>query len=186
VMMLTLRQHGPHMTPLVEQLQPYDKPLFPGNFKPKALDDWINLNLANYLYRLEGSDAAITHLEKSLLDSDRPTVLFHFGDHQPSFDGSMRLLQKITPKAVSDPNFVTYYMLKSNYKPARSYDYPELDLSFAGALILDVAGVKKDDFFAANALLRDRCNGFYLNCTDKRVLDSYQNYIFHELGVLHD
>ena len=69
----------------------------------------------------------------------------------------MRLLEKFTPKAVSDPNFVTYYMLKSNYKPARSYDYPELDLSFAGSLILDVAGVKKDDFFAANALMRERC-----------------------------
>ncbi len=186
VMMLTLRQHGPHMTPLVEQQQPYDKPLFPGKFKPKDLDDWLNLNLGNYLYRLDGSDAAVTHLEKTLLDSDRPTVLFHFGDHQPSFDGSMRLLQKVTPRTISDPNFITYYMLKSNYKPARSYDYPALDLSFAGSLILDVAGVKKDDFFAANAVMRERCDGFYLNCPDKRVLDSYENYIFHQLGVLHD
>jgi len=186
VMMLTLRQHGPHMTPLVEQLQPYDKPLFPGKFKPKDLDDWINLNLGNYLYRLDGSDAAVTHLEKTLLDSDRPTVLFHFGDHQPSFDGSMRLLAKVTPKTIIDPNFVTYFMLKSNYKPARSYDYPALDLSFAGSLILDVAGVKKDDFFAANALMRERFDGFYLNCANKPVLDSYENYIFHQLGVLHD
>ncbi|HSC11877.1 MAG TPA: sulfatase-like hydrolase/transferase [Rhodanobacteraceae bacterium] len=186
VMMLTLRQHGPHMTPLVEQPQPYDKPLFPGKFKPKDLDDWINLNLGNYLYRLDGSDAAITHLEKILLDSDRPTVLFHFGDHQPSFEGAMRVLDKVTPKAISDANFVTYYMLKSNYRPARNYDYPALDISFAGALLLDVAGVKKDDFFAANALMRERCDGFYLNCTDKRVLDSYQNYVFHELGVLHE
>ncbi|HSE13285.1 MAG TPA: sulfatase-like hydrolase/transferase [Rudaea sp.] len=186
VMMLTLRQHGPHMNPLREQPQPYDKPLFPGRFKPKDLDDWMNLNLGNYLYRLDGSDAAITHLEKSLLDSDRPTVLFHFGDHQPSFDGAMRELKKITPTTVSDPNFVTYYMLKTNFKPAHNYDYPALDLSFAGGLILDVAGVKKDDFFAANALMRERCDGFYLNCTDKPVLDSYQNYVFHELGVLHD
>lgn len=186
VMMLTLRQHGPHMNSLDEQQQPYDKPLFPGRFKPKDLDEWMNLNLGNYLYRLDGSDAAITHLEKTLLDSDRPTVLFHFGDHQPSFDGAMRELKKITPKVVSDPNFVTYYMLKSNFKPAHNYDYPALDLSFAGALLLDVAGVKKDDFFAANALMRERCDGFYLNCTDKRVLDSYQNYVFHQLGVLHD
>jgi hypothetical protein len=146
----------------------------------------MSLNLGNYLYRLDGSDAAITHLEKSLLDSDRPTVLFHFGDHQPSFEGAIRELKKITPAAVSDPNFVTYYMLKSNFKPARNYDYPALDISFASGLILDVAGVKKDDFFAANALMRERCEGFYLNCTDKRVLHAYQNYVFHELGVLHD
>jgi phosphoglycerol transferase MdoB-like AlkP superfamily enzyme len=186
IMMLTLRQHGPHQTPLKEQPAPFDKPLFPGKWKPKDFDEWLNLNLGNYLYRLDGSDAAITHLEKTLLDGERPTVLFHFGDHQPSFDGAMRELVKIVPKTVPDPNYVTYYMLKSNFKPARTYDYPVFDLSFAGALILDVAGIKKDDFFAANALLRERCRGAYLNCTNKPVLDSYENFIYHGLGVLHD
>ena len=102
------------------------------------------------------------------------------------FDGAMRELQKIVPKSVSDPNFVTYYMLKTNFKPARDYDYPVLDLSFGGALILDIAGIQKDDFFSANALMRDRCHGFYLNCPDKPVLDAYQNFIFHDLGVLHE
>jgi len=186
IMMLTLRQHGPHATPLKEQQPPYDKPLFPGHWKPKDLDEWLNLNLGNYLYRLDGSDAAVTHLEKTLLDGDRPTLLFHFGDHQPSFDGAMRELKKNTPAGVADPNFVTYYMLKTNFKPAQRYDYPIFDLSFAGALILDIAGIRKDDFFAANALLRERCNGAYLTCTNKPVLDAYQNFIFHRLGVLHD
>jgi Sulfatase len=186
IMMLTLRQHGPHQTPLKEQPAPFDKPLFPGKWKPKDLDEWLNLNLGNYLYRLDGSDAAITHLEKTLLDGERPTVLFHFGDHQPSFDGAMRELVKIVPNAVADANYVTYYMLKSNFKPARTYEYPVFDLSFAGALILDVAGIKKDDFFAANALLRERCRGLYLTCPNKPVLDSYENFIYHDLGVLHE
>jgi len=186
IMMLTLHQHGPHNTPYKEMQAPYDKPLFPGKWKPKDLDDWLNLNLGSYLERLDGSDAAITHLEKTLLDGDRPTLLFHFGDHQPSFDGAMRELAKRVPAEVEDPNYVTYYMLKSNFKPARTYDYPVFDLSFAGALLLDVAGLKKDDFFAANALLRERCNGFYLNCKNKPVLDAYQNFIFHDLGVLHE
>ena len=52
VMMLTLRQHGPHMTPLEKLPTPYNKPLFSGQFKPKGLDDWLNLNLGNYLQRL--------------------------------------------------------------------------------------------------------------------------------------
>ena len=186
VMMLTLRQHGPHMTPLKTLPPPFDKPLFPGKFTPKELDDWLNLNLGNYLYRLSGSDVAIAHIEKTLLDGDRPALLFHFGDHQPSFDGAIRELQKTVPASVPDPNYITYYMLKTNYKPARSYVYPVLDLSFAGALILDVAGVKKDQLFQANALLRERCKGAYLDCTDKRVLDSYQNYIFQHIGALHD
>lgn len=186
VMMLTLRQHGPHMTPLQRLPPPFDKPLFPGRFKPKDLDEWLNLNLGNYLYRLAGSDAAITHLERTLLDAGRPAVLFHFGDHQPSFDGAIRELVKLVPPSVPDPNFITYYMLKSNFRPARRYAYPALDLSFAGGLILDVAGVPKDALFQANALLRERCHGAYLDCTDKRLLDAYHNYVFYQLGALHD
>jgi len=185
VMMLTLRQHGPHMTPLKELPPPYNKPLFAGAFKPKELDEWLNLNLSNYLYRLQGSDAAIAHLEQKVLDADRPALLFHFGDHQPSFDGAIREIKKTAP-AGADPNFVTYYMLKTNYRPARSYRYPILDLSFAGSLILDVAGVKKDAFFQANALLRERCNGAYVDCKDQALVDSYHNYIFQRVGALHE
>jgi len=186
VMMLTLRQHGPHMTPLKKLPAPYDKPLFPGKFTPKALDEWMNLNFGNYLQRLEGSDIAMTALEKKVLDTDRPALLFHFGDHQPSFDGAMRALDKNLPDADGDPNFITYYMIKTNYKPARQYGEREMDLSFAPSLILDVAGVKKDTFFQANALMRERCDGFYLNCKKTSVLDSYQNYVFYQLGVLHE
>ena len=186
VMMLTLRQHGPHMTPLKNLPKPYDKPLFAGQFKPQGLDDWQNLNLGNYLQRLAGSDVAIAHIEKVLLDGPRPAVLFHFGDHQPSFDGSIREIAKTVPASAPDSNFITYYMLKSNYKPARTYRYDALDLSFAGALILDVAGIPKDEMFQASALLRERCKGFYLDCENRPMLDSYHNYIFHELNVLHE
>lgn len=186
VMMLTLRQHGPHMTPLKDLPAPYNKPLFAGKFAPKGLDEWMNLNLANYLNRLNGSDIAMANLEKKLLDGDRPVALFHFGDHQPSFDGAMRGLDKNLPEADGDPNFITYYMLKTNYPTPRNYGDQEMDLSFAPSLILDVAGVKKDAFFEANALMRERCAGFYLNCAKKMILDSYHNYIFYQLQALHE
>jgi phosphoglycerol transferase MdoB-like AlkP superfamily enzyme len=186
VMMLTLRQHGPHMTPLEKLPPPYNRPLFAGKFPPKGLDDWLNINLGNYLQRLEGSDAAITHIEKTLLDGPRPTLLFHFGDHQPSFDGAIRSVEKKVPDTVNDPNFVTYFMLKTNYKPARTYKYDAMDLSFAGSLILDIAGVKKDDAFQANALMRDRCGGYYLDCANRPMVDSYHNRLFHDLIVLHE
>ena len=186
VMLLTLRQHGPHMTPLAKLPPPYNKPLFPGKFAPKDLDEWLNLNLGNYLQRIVGSDAAITHLEKKMLDGDRPALLFHFGDHQPSFDGAIREVQKVVPATIADPNFTTYYMIKTNYRPTRNYSYPELNLSFAASLILDMAGVKKDTFFQANALLRERCNGIYLTCPKKTVLDSYHTTIFQKLGAVHE
>ena len=186
VMMLTLRQHGPHMTPLKTLAAPFNKPLFPGKFTPKALDEWMNLNLGNYLNRLNGSDIAMANLEKKLLDGDRPALLFHFGDHQPSFDGAMRGLDKNLPAAAGDPNFITYYMLKTNYPTPRKYGEAQMDLSFAPSLILDMAGVKKSEFFEANALMRERCGGFYRNCAKKTILDSYQNYIFYQLGALHE
>ncbi|HEX6833841.1 MAG TPA: sulfatase-like hydrolase/transferase [Rudaea sp.] len=186
VMLLTLRQHGPHMTPLKKLPPPYNAALFAGKFPPKDRDEWLNLNLGNYLQRLVGSDAAITHLEKKLLDGDRPALLFHFGDHQPSFDGAIREIPKQVPSWIADSNFATYYMLKTNYRPTRSYAYPQLDLSFAASLILDVAAAKKDTFFQANALLRERCHGVYRTCQNKKVLDSYHNYIFQTLGAVHE
>ncbi len=181
VFMLTLRQHGPHMTPLKFLKPPYNAPLFP------MLDKWLNLNLGNYLSRLESSDSALAQQEKFLLDSDRQTVLLHFGDHQPSFDGAINAIKKLNaPKGASDPMFVTYYMLKSNFAPKEKYSYPVLDLSFLAGLVLDVAGVPKDEFFEANTRLRERCKGFYLDCADKRMLDSYTDFIFHTLQALHD
>ena len=186
VMMLTLRQHGPHMTPLEKLPPPYNRPLFAGKFPPKGLDDWLNINLGNYLQRLEGSDAAITHMEKSLLDGPRPALLFHFGDHQPSFDGAIRSIPKTVPTTVDDPNFITYFMLKTNFKAPRTYKYDAMDLSFAGSLILDIAGVKKDEAFQANALMRDRCRGYYLDCANQPMVDSYHNRLFHDLNVLHE
>jgi phosphoglycerol transferase MdoB-like AlkP superfamily enzyme len=187
VMMLTLRQHGPHMDPYATMPPPFDKPLFPGHWTPTDLDEWLNLNLTNYLYRLAGSDAAIAHIEKTLLDGGRPALLFHFGDHQPSFDGAIRVLKKSVPASVPDANFVTYFMLKSNFKPARgNYHFPALDISFAGSLILDIAGIHKGAFFQANALMRDRCQGRYLDCPNKPLLHAYDNFIFHTLHAVHE
>src|SRR5690606_19901537 len=72
---LTLHQHGPHMTPLAELPAPYDKPLFAGKFKPAALDDWLNLNLGNYLHRAALSSQMLGQLEAMLWGSGRETVL---------------------------------------------------------------------------------------------------------------
>jgi phosphoglycerol transferase MdoB-like AlkP superfamily enzyme len=187
VFMLTLHQHGPHMVPLAELPAPYNQPLFPGAFKPKALDDWMNLNLGNYLERLQQSDAMIADLETFLLGSEHPAVLMHFGDHQPSFDGAINVIPKDVPKvAVHTSNWITYYMLKSNFPVRERFDYPVLDIAFLGSLLLDVAGVPKDDFYQANTLLRERCKGRYLDCKDIRTLASYHDYVFTRLRDLHE
>lgn len=187
VFMLTLHQHGPHMVPLAELPAPYNQPLFPGKFKPKALDDWLNLNLGNYLERLQQSDAMMADLEKYFLGGDRPAVLMHFGDHQPSFDGAINEIPKDVPKeAHLTSNWVTYYSMKSNYPVRETFNYPVLDISFLGSVLLDVAGVPKDPFYQANTLLRERCKGRYLDCKDTKMVASYHDYVFTKLDDLHE
>ena len=177
VFMLTLRQHGPHMTPLGELPAPYNKPLF-----PTKLNAWLNLNLGNYLARLEQSEQAMVQLERRVLDSDQRTVLLHFGDHQPSFDGAINALEKTVPKGVTDPTKITYYVLKSNFPLRDKFNYPIMDIIYLGALLLDVADLRKDDFYEANTLLRDRCQGRYFDCPVPKLRDSYHAYVY---GVLH-
>nr|MDQ2972736.1 sulfatase-like hydrolase/transferase [Pseudomonadota bacterium] len=186
--MLTLHQHGPHMTPLRDLSSPYDKPLFSGRIaRDKALDDWLNLNLGNYLQRLDESDRAEATLEEMLRKDDRPVLLAHFGDHQPSFDGAINALQKRLPVRVADPAVVTYYMMKGFNmpinQPIRRADYPVLDIAFLGSLLMDAAGLRKDAFFTANALLRERCHGHDVDCRNAALLRSWRAEVF---GDLHD
>lgn len=186
VFMLTLHQHGPHMTPLAELPAPYNRPLFPGKLAPgkQALDDWLNLNLTNYLQRLSLSDAAMTRLESLLRHDNRPALLLHFGDHQPSFDGAINVLAKTVPPQVPDPQYATYYMLKGFNMPIQREDYPVLDIAYLGSLLLDAANLPRGAFFVANTLLRDRCDGHDLDCKDAALRESYRAWVFGKLDDL--
>jgi len=183
---LTLHQHGPHMTALHKLPAPYNKAPFPRRLgQQKGLDDWLNLNLANYLQRNAESDLALRALETRLLDREVPTVLLHFGDHQPSFDGAMMVIDKTLPADWGNyPQWATYYMLKSNRLGAPRFRYPTLDIVYLGGLLLQAAGVPENSYYAANRLLRERCAGRYEQCADPRVLPSYHDYIFRQIGML--
>lgn len=184
---LTLRQHGPHMTPLKKLPAPYRQALFPGQFSRsnRALDDWLNLNVANYLQRNAESDIAMQALQSRLLDRDTPSILLHFGDHQPAFDGAMMVVeQQLPPDWGDQDHWATYYLLKSNIPGATRFDYPMLDIVFLGGLLLDAAGVPPDRYYGANRMLRERCAGRFEECADPRWLPSYQNHIFHQIGIL--
>lgn len=184
---LTLRQHGPHMKPYRKLPPGYRKALFPGQFSQSnhPLDDWLNLNVANYLARNAESDQAMQALESRLLQRDTPTILLHFGDHQPSFDGAMMVVSRELPPGWGDKGqWATYYMLKSNLADAPRFDYPMLDIVFLGGLLLDAARIPPDAYFRANRLLRERCAGRYEECADPRLLPSYHDYVFHRIGML--
>lgn len=178
-MILTMRQHGPHNDALEKLAKPFDHALF------ASLDETRNRNMSNYLARLHDSGEALSAIQKTLFNGFRPALLIHFGDHQPSFDGLMlKIPRTAAAQALGDPYTVTYYKIDSSVADSPRLSYPMLDLGFLAGLIIDVAGLPEGAFFQANALMRERCGGRYLDCKDKDLLESYQSHLFNRLHVI--
>ncbi|RCS29500.1 sulfatase [Rhodanobacter denitrificans] len=178
VMILTLNQHGPHdHQPMSKLPKPY-RNLLHGLPRDAAL------NFDTYLARLHASDAAMRALEHAFLDRPQPTVLLHFGDHQPSFNGLIRDLPRRLPADLQAyRDYLTYYMLKSNFAGPPLPQYPLLDIAFLPDMVLQAAGVPVDAYFAASTELRDRCDGRYDDCAVPGLLASYHAWTIGRLHV---
>lgn len=183
IMILTMRQHGPHDKPLDALPAPWNEAPAP------RLDARANRNIGTYLYRLQQSARAIAKLRDYLLDAGRPFVLAHFGDHHPSFDGLESSLASALPPALADrAGTLTYYRIDGNADAAAAPQQPgqPLDIAFLGGLMLDVAGLPRGAYFEANARLRERCAGRFQDCPAKDVLASYYAYAFGRLGIFEE
>ena len=176
LMVLTMRQHGPHDKPLDALPPPWNEPPAP------TLGERINRNLGTYLYRMHQSDLALTELRRYLFAADRPVALAHFGDHHPSFDGLEGTLPTTLPADLAgEAQALTYYRIDSNFGGATLQAPQPLDLAFLGGLLLDVAGLPKGAYFEANARLRERCAGRFADCPQDDVLASFEAYVFGTL-----
>lgn len=179
-MILTMRQHGPHDYPLGRLPPPWNRPL------PRA-DERLARNLGNYLYRLQQSADAIADLRRMLFADGRATVLLHFGDHHPAFDGLERNIPSTLPAALRHEAYaITYYRIDAEPLQAKFDLQGPLDIAFLAGVLLDVAGLPKDAYFTANARLRERCAGRFDDCPEHALLGSYLGYVFDTLGVFAD
>lgn len=177
MMILTINQHGPHDDPMSTLPKPFQNLLH-------GLPPATALNFDTYLQRLNDSDAAMHALEQHFLDREQPTVLVHFGDHQPSFDDLMRTLPRSLPQGLAPyQDYLTYYMIKSNVPGSALPSYPMLDIAHLPGMVLKAAGLPMDDYFSALSTLRERCDGLYADCADKRLVKSYYAWIFNRLRV---
>ena len=179
VMILTLAQHGPHDTdPLSSLPAPFNKGVL------KGLPTAESLNFNTYLSNLHNSDAAMSSLERNFLDRAQPTVLVHFGDHQPSFSGLIRTMPRTWPNQLSSvKDYLTYYMIKSNFQGASLPRYPMLDIALLPSMVLQAADLPTDPYFSAAISLRTRCNGLYTDCAEPGLVKSYHAWIFNRLHV---
>ena len=178
IMILTLNQHGPHdHQPMATLPRPYRNLL-------RGLPANTALNFDTYLSRLHDSDLAMRALEHAFLDRPQPTVLLHFGDHQPSFNGQIRNLSRRLPPALQPyQHYLTYYMLKSNFAGPPLPAYPMLDIAFLPSMVLQAAGLPTDAYFTAASGLRERCNGLYSDCAVPGLLASYHAWTIGRLHV---
>ena len=177
IMILTINQHGPHDDPMSTLPKQFQNLL-------QGLPSVAALNFDTYLQRLHDSDVAMKGLEHDFLDRSQPTVLVHFGDHQPSFDDQMRQLPRTLPPAlVPYQDYLTYYMIKSNVPGTPLPTYPMLDIAHLPGMVLKAAGLPMDPYFAALTSLRERCNGLYADCADKDLVRSYYAWTFNHLHV---
>lgn len=178
VMVLTLNQHGPH------DKEPMSSLPLPFRNLVKGLNPAVALNFDTYLMRLHQSDMAMRGLEHDFLDRAQPTVLVHFGDHQPAFNGMIRDLKRHLPPALQPyRDYLTYYMIKSNFAGARLPSYPVLDIAFLPSMVLQAAGLPQDSYFLASSKLRERCHGLYEDCKVPGLLASYYGWVFGKLRV---
>lgn len=183
VSVLTLYQHGPHSHPLSKLPPPWSAGLFPD--QPADLDT----AMTNYLYRLHDSASGMLALEKQLLDRPEPTVLLHFGDHEPSFDGLLMPLARTPVGSGPPPWSRTYYVMKSNIDNATNSsklidDVPLLDVAYLPGLLLQAARLPPGPYFDAQIELRKSCNGLFTDCPDQPLLDRYYDHVFNHLGVM--
>lgn len=182
LMVLTMRQHGPHDQPLDALPPPWNEPPAP------RLDARANRNIGTYLYRLQQSQQALAKLRDYLFAAGRPVVFAHFGDHHPSFDGIEASLASALPPALADrAGTLTYYRIDSNIAGVAALQPGQpLDIAYLAGLVLDAAGLPRGSYFEANARLRERCAGRFQDCADKAVLASFHAYAFGRLGIVGD
>lgn len=179
IMVLTLKQHGPHdTTPLRKLPPPFNQGLLP------TLQANQELNLSAYLARLQDSDKGIAQLEQDFLHRAEPTVIMHFGDHQPSFSGLIRHMSRTLPPALKPyKDNLTYFMIKSNFPGPALPSYPMLDIAYLPAMVLKAADLPEDPYFSALSEMETRCNGLYEDCPNKSLLKSYYGWTFEHLHV---
>jgi len=179
LMVKTIEQHGPHNNhPLASLPAPYNKGLFP-DLSPEA-----QLNLSNYLARMDASDKAMEGLEKYFLGRNRPTIVMSFGDHKPSFSGVMNQLKIIPPDGYkSDPKYLTYFKLDANFDTPKLPHFPATDIVYLPGYVLESGRIPVDGYFAATQHLRDVCDGLQTDCTDKSAVYSYFGWLFSDHKV---
>lgn len=161
---LTNFNHGPHNRPMVAPGQYEDARAFAHASLPDA-------QYAEYYARLAETAATWQRVKRELAarSAKRPTLIVHYGDHQPVMIRRIESKLKLQPDARRQ--FGTFYAIEAlNFEPNRFLPGrgPDLDIAFLGTIALQQAGLPLDRIFATRASLVDQCGDAYFASASER------------------
>ncbi|MGN6118010.1 MAG: sulfatase-like hydrolase/transferase [Nitrobacter sp.] len=161
---LTNSNHGPHTRRLVAPGQYERERAFASASHPDPC-------YAEYYARLAETAATWARLRTELAARfpDRPTLVVHYGDHQPVMTRRIETKLKLAPDA--QRQFRTFYAMEA-LNGAADRLVPglgrALDIAFLGTVALQQAGLALDDVFATRASLLDQCGEAYFASPSER------------------
>jgi hypothetical protein len=175
---LTNFNHGPHNRRLTA----------PGGFDRERAFATASLPdpcYAEYYARLTETAVTWNRLKSMLSDRfpDRPTLIVHYGDHQPVM--TRQIEAKLQLPTDARRQFRTFYAIEAlNYASDRlvSGRSRNLDIAFLGTVVLQRAGLPLDEIFATRASLLEYCGDAYFASSSERKRRFHRTLV--ELGVI--
>ena len=175
---LTNFNHGPHNRRLTA----------PGRFDRERAFATASLPdpyYAEYYARLTETAVTWNRLKSVLSDRfpDRPTLVVHYGDHQPVM--TRQIEAKLQLPTDTRRQFRTFYAIEAlNYPLDRlvSGRSRNLDIAFLGTVALQQAGLPLDEIFATRASLLEHCGDAYFASSSERKRRFHRTLV--ELGII--
>jgi phosphoglycerol transferase MdoB-like AlkP superfamily enzyme len=175
---LTNYNHGPHNRRLVA----------PGCFESErgfAAASLPDAHYAEYYARLAETAATWNSLKSELSARfpDRPTLILHYGDHQPVMTRRIESKLKLPPDARR--LFRTFYAIETlNVVSDRwvAGQGADLDIAFLGTIALQQAGLPLDGVFATRASLLEHCGEAYFASPSERKRRFHRTLV--DLGMI--
>ena len=175
---LTNFNHGPHNRRLTA----------PGRFDRERAFATASLPdpcYAEYYARLTETAVTWNRLKSVLSDRfpERPTLIVHYGDHQPVM--TRQIEAKLQLPTDARRQFRTFYAIEAlNYPSDRlvSGRSRNLDIAFLGTVALQHAGLPLDEIFATRASLLEHCGDAYFASSSEQKRRFHRTLV--ELGMI--
>jgi Sulfatase len=169
--LLTSYNHGPHDRRLgqFEQARAF------------AMANCGDAGYAEYYARLAETASIWQRLKAELALSGRPTLIVHYGDHQPV------LTQRLDYQFAGDTRraFRTFYAIEGLNVPAERFGsgrVADLDIALLGTVTLQAAGLPLDPIFSTRASLLGECGAGYFASASLRKRQFHRTLV--DLGLI--